>query len=102
MAKYRAMATTAFSPPERGSRDFMAFPGGWALMSMPQSSTCSGSSSSSLAWPPPKRSRKVSRKASSMSLNCRAKIPVISRVRSSMTPTSSPLAFSTSSRWPVR
>ena len=41
--KYRAMATKAFSPPESSEMVFSALPGGWALISMPQSRMFSGS-----------------------------------------------------------
>ena len=102
MAKYNAMATKAFSPPERREIVFKVFPGGWALISMPQPRMSLSSSSSSLAWPPPKRSVKVVWKLSLMSLNCSEKMAVIWFVISSMIPLSSSLAFSTSSRWSVR
>ncbi len=102
MAKYKAMATKAFSPPESRDRVRRVFPGGWTLISMPQPKTSPSSSSSKVAWPPPKRSRKVSRKEAAMSRNCSLKMAVISRVISPMTPASSPLACWTSSRWLVR
>ena len=102
MEKYRAMATKAFSPPLKRVMVFSAFPGGWTLISIPQERMSLGSSSSNVALPPPKSSRKVAWKASLMRANCWAKISVISLVMPSMTPVSSALAFSTSSRWSVR
>ena len=71
MAKYRAMATKAFSPPDSSVMVFSAFPGGWTLMSMPQPSTSLGSSSSNRALPPPNSSANVWPKASLMRANSR-------------------------------
>ena len=102
MEKYRAMATKAFSPPESSEMVFSVFPGGWALISMPQFKMSASSSSSSWACPPPNISRNVAWKLSFKSWNCSAKIRVISPVMPPMMVSSSPLAFSTSSLWSVR
>ncbi|CAN3999133.1 PadR family transcriptional regulator, partial [Dysosmobacter welbionis] len=91
MEKYSAMATKAFSPPDSREMVLRVFPGGWALISMPQPRMSSSSSSSNLAVPPPKSSWKVVWKLSDSSLNCSAKILVISSVISPMMFCSSPL-----------
>ena len=98
MEKSNAMATKAFSPPESREMVLRVFPGGWALISMPQRRMSLSSSSSSVAWPPPKSSVNVVWKLSERSLNCWAKIAVIWSVMSLMMPASSSLAFSTSPR----
>lgn len=72
------------------------------MISMPHPRISCSSSSSSRAVPPPKSSSKVVWKLSERSWNCWAKISVIWLVISSMMPSSSPLAFSTSSRWSER
>ncbi len=102
MEKYKAMATKAFSPPERREMVFRVFPGGWALISMPQARISFSSSSSRWACPPPNNSTKVVWKLSFSSRNCSAKMRVISPVIPEMMPSRSFLACSTSSRWPVR
>ncbi len=102
MAKYRAMATKAFSPPDSRVMIFKALPGGCTLISIPQLRMSSGSSSSRVALPPPKSSRKVSPKAWLMVWNSRWKMAFISAVIAVMMSSSSFLACSTSSRWSVR
>ena len=102
MEKYRVMATKAFSPPDSRVMVFSAFPGGWTLISMPQLRMSSGSSSSSVALPPPNSSWKVWPKDSLMLWNSRLKMVFISPVICPMTSSNSLLAFSTSSRWSVR
>ncbi len=62
MAKYRAIATRAFSPPESASRCVTILPGGRTEISMPEFRTSPGSVSESFAVPPPNRSRNVSTK----------------------------------------
>ena len=81
---------------------FSALPGGCTLISMPQLRMSSSSSSSRVALPPPKSSRKVSPKDRLMISNCWAKMAFIWLVISAMMPSSSRLAFCTSSRWSVR
>ena len=60
MAKYRAMATNAFSPPDSSVMVLSCLPGGCTLISMPQLRMSFSSSSSSWALPPPNSSRNVS------------------------------------------
>ena len=81
---------------------FRLLPGGWTLISMPQFRMSSGSSSSRVAFPPPKSSVKVPWKASLILINWSAKIRSISPVTSAMTFSSSVLDWRTSSRWPVK
>ena len=78
MAKYRAIATKAISPPDISEIVESVFPGGWHLISMPLSRILSGSSSTREAFPPPKSSLKVWRKASLIRVNCSAKTFCIS------------------------
>ena len=102
MAKYRAMATKARSPPERRVRVFRAFPGGWTRISMPQFRISLGSSRISSPRPPPKSSVKVSLKLLATASNSTRNIFSISPVSSETICSSSSRAFSMSSRWPVR
>ena len=102
MAKYSAIATKAFSPPESRLMVETALPGGCTRISIPQSRTCSSSSRTKAAFPPPKSSRKVPRKLSSISRNRSMNSFSISVVMSRMMSFSSVRAFSTSSRCPVR
>ena len=102
IAKYRAIATNAFSPPDSRLIFDTAFPGGCTLISMPHSSGSDSSSSVIDALPPPKSSMKVCLKFSSISLNSRRNTSCISLVTSFIMPNSSVFAFSISSRWPVR
>ena len=102
IAKYSAIATNAISPPERRLRFVSALPGGCTFISIPQLSTSFSSSSLSAALPPPKSSRKVWRKHSSISLKRSTKTSSIWLVISLMMPTSSLFAFVTSSRCPLR
>ena len=102
MAKYRAMATKAFSPPESREMVLRALPGGCTRISMPQFKTSSGSSSSSVALPPWNRSRKVWEKASLIRLNWLVKMAVISWVMPEMMSVSSLLDLAMSLRWSVK
>ena len=52
IAKYSAMATNAFSPPESKVMVFTCFPGGCTLISMPHVSGFSSSSNTSSPLPP--------------------------------------------------
>ena len=98
MAKYSAMATNAFSPPDSSVMVFSCLPGGCTLISMPQLRISLSSSSSSRALPPPNSSKNVSWKLSFSSWNCSAKMLVICWVIWSIMPSSSSLACSTSLR----
>ncbi len=62
MAKYRAMATRAFSPPESASRRETVLPGSRTEISIPEPSTSFGSVREREPVPPPNRSRNVSAK----------------------------------------
>ena len=84
MAKNRATPMKACSPPESCMRFLMIFPGGAALISMPDSSTFSGSDRVISAEPPPKSSEKVTAKFSLILLKASTKAVFISPSRRPM------------------